>query len=203
MRRLFTVAWVAVLMTIGLAVGGTYALFASVTKVQTNTIQTGTICISSQRMTGQAVPGPMFYVTAEQGAATVNGTTYPGTYPTGLWWPGRTQIRRLVVRNDCMAAKLTGVSAVLTAGDPELAEDVTVAIDAENMESYEWEEVARVPLKDLLSSPVQLSRALQLEELGIQDLRFRITLNRSAGNRWQGETLEVTFTVIAEQARNN
>jgi hypothetical protein len=212
MRKALALTGLAVITTVSLAAGVTFALFSSASVAQTDSIETGRLCISSLRLNGQAVPGPMFYVTSEQGTAVANGTTYPGLYPTKIWWPGRSLTRGLLLLNgtdlQCADAKIDSVQAFVTSGDTVLAQDMTVVISAwkydEETADFAWVEVARAPLDSFLTGPVPLAERLPLQTGGgRQDLQFRVTLNREAGNQWQGQTLVITFQVNASQARNN
>lgn len=142
----------AVVATTAVAAGSTYALF-SATKPASTPITAGHLCLDSVRDAFDTVPGPMFYMTAAQGAtpsqlgryptAEVSPNSPPGYIPPtpGGWAPGDSVTRTLTVYNgraDCggtsLEAKLISISANWHAGsgsyDP-LADKLQVTVLAQ------------------------------------------------------------------------
>jgi hypothetical protein len=124
MRRNMVLLLGAVLAALAIGVGATYALFSASIGPQEATFTAGTVRLDGYRA-GDIVDGPMFYITAEEGA---NEAGVPGALPTGFWAPGDTVVRGLQVQNTgSLDAKLMTISAVIT-GDQALAEVLQVRI---------------------------------------------------------------------------
>jgi len=145
------------------SIGGTLALFSDA-KSATGDFAAGTLCITSERNDGDTTPGPMFYITAEQGQ-TPDGLL--GTLPTGVWAPGDSVTRTLNVYNprscSTMDAWLTAVSARLTEGIPnqyvQMADELTVVISTPYGEGSNAPTVtvAEAPLRDFLDGPCRFA----------------------------------------------
>ncbi|MEW8979225.1 MAG: SipW-dependent-type signal peptide-containing protein [Symbiobacterium sp.] len=195
------------------SIGGTLALFSDA-KSATGDFAAGTLCITSERNDGDTTPGPMFYITAEQGQ-TPDGLL--GTLPTGVWAPGDSVTRTLNVYNprscSTMDAWLTAVSARLTEGIPnqyvQMADELTVVISTPYGEGSNAPTVtvAEAPLRDFLDGPVPIrypdGSKIKVHLTGTRQMQFNVTFNRDAGNEFQDKTLVVDFIVHAEQMRNN
>ncbi|MFZ5827751.1 MAG: SipW-dependent-type signal peptide-containing protein [Bacillota bacterium] len=212
MRKRFLLALVAVAAVIGLTVGGTFALFSASTATVDNTFTAGSLCLTSERDNGDTVPGPMFYVTAAQGATT-GSPSMPGAYPTGLWAPGDAKIRTLTVSNptscSTMSAWLTSVQASLQSADVAMVDELTVEVWTQS--STGLVKVAEAPLRSFLNGPVAINypaghvdgSSIPLLLTSNKHFEFKVKFDLDAPNAVQGQTLVVTFAVNAEQMPNN
>lgn len=190
--------------TIG--VGATLALFWDTKQTSQNFVG-GRLCIDAHRNDGEAIPGPMFYITAAQGATT-NGT--PGSYPTGLWAPGDSNQRTLTVANppscSSMHAWLDSVQASLQPGGyTDMASKLYVEVTTPQVGTDV--KVAEGWLTDFLSAPVLLrypgGGRVPLYLSANRHVKFRVLFDLSADNSFQGKELVVDFTVHAVQMKNN
>ncbi|MBP2017183.1 putative ribosomally synthesized peptide with SipW-like signal peptide [Symbiobacterium terraclitae] len=193
--------------------GGTLALFTD-SKSASADFVAGTLCLDSERNDGDTVPGPMFYITAEQGRTTSGA---PGLLPTGVWAPGDSHTRTLTVYNgnrpECktsMDAWLTAVEARLTEGIADqyvaLASQLNVVVKTPQGGGPDVV-VAEAPLSDFLAGPVTIlypdGDKIPLAYPSNRHMKFEVAFDRDAGNEYQGKTLVVDFVVHAEQQRNN
>ncbi|MFZ5822977.1 MAG: TasA family protein [Bacillota bacterium] len=189
-----------------IGLGGTLALFSDA-ETSDATFVAGTLCIDAQRNDGEAIPGPMFYVTPEQGE-TPGGV--PGQFPTGLWAPGDSHQRTLTVFNptscSTMDAWLDSVQASLQPGsDAMLADKLYVEVTTPQLGSDV--QVAEGWLSDFLSGPVLLrypdGSRIPLWLGSNRHIQFKVIFDITADNSYQDTTLVVDFTVNAEQKTNN
>ena len=149
------------------------------------------------------MPGPMFYISSSDPVAN------NGIYPTGLWAPGDSHTRLLNVTNTgSLAGWLSSVQAseITSSSLKEQLNVEVLAPDPNDPATYEM--VANAPLDSFLAGPVSLafsdgSKIPIAANGGAVDLEFKVTLNQSAGNAYQGETEVVTFAVNAVQMKNN
>lgn len=189
------------------SIGSTLALFTDQARVGDPEFTAGTFCFTAERNDSDPVPGPMFYITAEQGS-TPGGQL--GIHPTGLWAPGDTRTRTLTLYNprDCssMDGWLTGVSAELAKGsDARLAEVLWVEVET----PFEGDhiKVGEGRLSDLLDGAIELKYPNGTKIpviLGTnRHMKFRVRFDLEAGNKYQGKTLVVHFKVHGEQAPSN
>lgn len=147
----------------GLFVGTTFALFSAAANTATDNFTAAQLCLSAQLDSGEPIPGPMFYVTAQEGA-TPSGAL--GTLPTGLWAPGDIHARELNVTNSCptgpsMNAWLTSVWATVSPGTmpSTLADQLAVQVLAPQPGNpTNFEPVAQGPLNEFLSGPAVAMR---------------------------------------------
>lgn len=200
----------AVLAAIAVAAGGTFALFTASTSPADATYTAGTLCITNERDNGDPIPGPMFYVTAAQGQ-TPGGI--PGDLPTGLWAPGDSHRRTLIVRNptscSSMGAWLTSVRANLASGDAALADKLWVEIRTDHNHAVPPgdEIVAQGWLSQFLAGNVPIlfpdGHKINLGLSSYRFLHFTISMPLDTGNAYQGLGLVVDFEVNAEQMPNN
>lgn len=110
---------ISVVVLAALAVGGaTYALFTDDAINKNNTFVAGTVDIDSYRDGFDTIPGPMFYTTPEEGK-TPTDPPYDGLKPTGIWAPGDTHIRSLVVYNKGSLDVVLNKIAANKISDPE------------------------------------------------------------------------------------
>ncbi|MGE5423598.1 MAG: hypothetical protein ACM3QW_10060 [Ignavibacteriales bacterium] len=128
MRKKIMILGMAVTL-LCLAIGGaTFALFTDGAATNSKVIASGTVDIDSYRDGFDTIPGPMFYTTPEEGK-TPTDPSYNGLKPTGLWVPGDTQIRSLIVYNQgSLDAVLDQVSAQIISDDSNMAEHMNVAV---------------------------------------------------------------------------
>jgi hypothetical protein len=186
----------------------TFALF-SAGRSATQSFTAGSVCISAKRDNGQPVPGPMFYVTQAQGA-TPGGTLPPNGW-TGEWAPGDHHTRTLIVENQCnLDAWLKSIKAQVTAGDASLAGALQVDVTASNSPGGPEEPVASGTLATFLAGNVNIvpngnpaNRLIAWAPGGTVYLNFKVTMPLATGNAFQGKSLVATFTVNAEQNKNN
>lgn len=190
--------------TIGL--GGTLALFSDAADADVD-FMAGRLCLDVHRNDGEAVPGPMFYITPEQGE-TPDGV--PGMFPTGLWAPGDSHQRTLTVSNptscSSMHAWVDSVQASLQPGsDAMLAERLWVEITTPQVGTEV--KVAEGWLSDFLSGPVALrypgGGRIPLFLSSNRHVKFKVTFDIAADNSYQDTSLVVDFTVNAVQWKNN
>lgn len=116
-------------MAISLIVGGsTYAFFSDTATNSNKTFTAGTVDIDSYRDGFDTIPGPMFYTTPSEGA-TPTEPSYDGLKPTGLWAPGDTHIRSLVVYNKgSLDAAIKQVKAEIISDNKNMASQMDVAV---------------------------------------------------------------------------
>lgn len=108
--------------------GATFALFTDSATNAPNTFRAGTVDIDSYRDGFDTIPGPMFYTNEIEGA-TPTDPSYPGLKPTGLWAPGDSHVRSLIVYNKgTLDAVLDQVKANTVRDDQLLREHMDVAI---------------------------------------------------------------------------
>jgi hypothetical protein len=186
----------------------TFALF-SASQSSRSTFTSARLCLDSARDDRDSVPGPMFYVTADEGRTT-EPPFVPGQHPTGLWAPGDQHTRTLTVMNprscSSLAAWLESVQASLEPGSyAPMAGKLWVEILTPS--SGPDEKVAEGWLSDFLAGPVPLRYADNSKPFvgvnGNRHFKFRVTFDRSADNSYQGQSLVVHFTVNGVQAQNN
>lgn len=213
--------WVLVASLVGATIMGgaglTLALFTDHADTEEPArFVAGTLNLQGDRDQGDSIPGPMFYIDAEEDGRAGNGE--PGKYPTGLWAPGDAHHRVFQIENiGTLAAKITRLSAKLEEGDLEFASildvkiydgalldpDGTLLLPEPNL-IYEGQ------LGDFFDTGVELSDPIVLEPYdedwgagGLAEFGILVSFPREAGNRYQGDSIKVTFSAYAEQAKNN
>lgn len=189
--------------------GATLALFSD-TQASRGDLAAGRLCITAERNDGEPVPGPMFYVTAEQGA-TPSGKL--GLYPTGVWAPGDSATRTLTVYNPASCSSqdawLTSVQAELTEGIPNQYEamadvlHVTVSTPWNGTDTVVGEGSLREFLQG--SVPIAYPDGSKIPVYLGSNRHFELTVTflPCAGNEYQDKTLVVDFLVNGEQQKNN
>lgn len=204
-----TKLWLAMgsaLVAAAVGLGGTLALFSDTADADLE-FMAGRLCLDAQRNDGESVPGPMFYVTPEQGE-TPGGV--PGLFPTGLWAPGDSPQRTLTVSNPTSCSSLNAwldtVQASLQPGsDAMLADKLWVEITTPQVGTEI--KVAEGWLSDFLAGPVELrypgGGRIPLNLGSNRHVKFRVTFDITADNSYQGTNLVVDFTVNAVQMDNN
>lgn len=211
-----TVALVA-----ALAGGATLALFTDTAANAGNAFTAGTVDIQADRDLGDPIPGPMFYTTIAEGTAVPGQGPYL-LNPTGVWWPGRTEARNLDVRNlGSLQVRLDRVSAEITSinGAPPAPEDPLAAYFAGNMNvkiyvagQFVNGQPSKVlyngSLATLISGPQAcVHKPLIAPFTGLWppmvQLVYEVTMDLDAGNDLQGIVPVVSFSVFAEQTKNN
>ena len=110
---------VFLVLTVALGAGyATYASFTSGAAAVSPTMRAGTVNVSVERDQGDAIPGPMFYTTPAEGTQEVD-PYLPGINPTGLWYPGKSETRAMIVRNTgSLPFRIYGLSATITDPTP-------------------------------------------------------------------------------------
>lgn len=187
-------------------IGATFALFTDSKSTQGN-FTAGTLCLTSDRNDGDTVPGPMFYVTAAQGATPDN---LPGIYPTGEWAPGDSHTRTLTVSNPKSCSSMSGWLASVEAvahpgGFLPMADKLWVEIYTP-MNGPEVK-VGEGWLSQFLAGPVDLkypdNSKVPMYLTSNRHMKFKVNYDLSADNTHQGQTLVVDFKVNAEQMSHN
>jgi predicted ribosomally synthesized peptide with SipW-like signal peptide len=216
LKKRFLILAMTVALVCALVGGATFALFTDSATNSAKDFTAGTVTIGSVRDNGDTVPGPMFYTTREQGMTT---TGQPGKYPTGLWKPGDTNARVLVLYNKgSLEARLTRIKASVdpTASDIQPGSDayrefinkMYVKITAPGMPSGTIE-VYNGTLAELIGDGSAANGSMVLP-VGTPDwpspnvpLTFECHLDISAGNFLQGTNPVFGFVIVAEQDKNN
>lgn len=207
MKQKLLLAVSAVTLTASIGAGATFALFSDSTNNDANTITAGTLCLTSNRNDGDTTPGPMFYVTPDQGKTPAG---LEGKRPTDYWAPGDTHTRTLNVYNptscSTMDAWLTHVEAEFVEGFGELANVLTVKVSTP-MDGGPLTVVAEAPLSEFLAGPVKIEypdgSKIPIWLTGERQMTFDVTFDRNAGNEYQGKTLVINFKVHGEQMKHN
>jgi predicted ribosomally synthesized peptide with SipW-like signal peptide len=190
-------------VTVCLLVGGaTFAYFTDQASNTGNTFTAGTVDITARRDMGDPLPGPMFYTTLEEGKTPTGGVP---NWPTGLWHPGKSEIRTLIVENTgSLDAYLDGLSAVISnIDDPAIAQEFAGEMDvlvkqqtAPSLVLYDG------PLSGLISGKAPALNKIPISAGGVWNLDFKVTMHKDAGNNLQGLVPKVAFSVYAIQKAN-
>lgn len=185
-----------------LVVGATMAWFTDRAASTENSLTAGTVVITGERNLGDPIPGPMFYTTREEGC--ISDPSWPD-HATGLWFPGMTTTRQLVVYNEgSLHVRLSGLSAVVTG----ISAPTLVSAWAEKMNAkvYVSNDPSQVMYDGTLAGLLGGAQpTLAQPFIGAQDganlhLSFEVEMDESAGNNLQGLTPMVEFYVYAVQA---
>lgn len=216
MSKKLLLAAVAVMLVSLLVGGATFALFTDSATNSGNTFAAGRVDISSLRNQGDTVPGPMFYTTPAQGRTTNPENPEDGMLPTGLWAPGDSHMRQLDVYNlGSLAIKLTKIKAdvdpasSIQPGSPaytEFANKMNIKVEL----SGNAKVLYNGPLAGLLGgwvdiAPGDIVTLAASNSHGVPNahLTFTAVLDKSAGNVLQGTNPIFSFSVWAEQLKNN
>lgn len=208
LKSKFYLALALVVVMSLLAGGGTMALFSASGSLQDTEIMTAArLSLTSERDQGDRVPGPMFYVTAAQGA-TPSGLA--GIFPTGEWAPGDFHVRTLTVFNPASSstldAWLDSAQASVRSGNAALAGKLWVEVSSPDSNNA-YQKVAEGWLSTFLAGPVPMrfpdGNRLPCYLTGNRQLQFKVTFDSTAGNDLQGATLVVDFSVNGVQMVNN
>lgn len=190
MKRMLLAAMAVLMAAVAAGAGVTYALFTASTGPANNQITAGTLEIESFRDNGDTVPGPMFYIGPGG-----------GLFPTGHWAPGDEVHRVLQVENvGSLDGWLKHVRATLTAGDRSLADQLLVTVSTDPGKTNV---IASGTLGDFIDADQTFAAPISIDVWDLIDLHFFVKLPLSTSNSFQGQSAEVSFTVYAEQKRNN
>jgi predicted ribosomally synthesized peptide with SipW-like signal peptide len=209
----------AVLLVAGLAGGATMAWFTDQATNGPNNFTAGTVNIEADRDLGDPIPGPMFYTTSAEGVTPAGEPPLPANV-TGPWYPGRTVTRILDVRNaGSLEVRLHQVSAEITSvngvsvSDPSypsalatsFANKMNVRIHMMDMVGGTLQNVNLFngSLAELLTPQPTLHRPIFSPTGSIRPVFYEVTMLSSAGNDLQGIAPVVSFSVFAEQTKNN
>lgn len=190
---------VAVCLLIG---GATFAYFTDQAGSAGNTFTAGTVDITAKRDMGDPLPGPMFYTNLEEGK-TPSGSN--PNWPTGLWYPGKSDIRTLIVENTgSLDAYLDGISAeVGNISDPAIAQEFAAEMDVlVKQQTAPFLVLYDGPLSGLTSGKAPALNKIPISVGGIWNLDFKVTMHEDAGNNLQGLVPKVAFSVYAIQKAN-
>ena len=199
MKKRIVISTMVVTLVCMLIGGATFAVFTSQATTDSSTISAGTVEITVRRDMGDPVPGPMFYTTKEEGKF---GSGSLPNWPTGQWYPGKTETRALIVKNSgSLNAVLDGVSAqVSNINDPNVAQEFAqsmnvriVPLGVTNVVLYDG------TLSGLTAGKVAASNSLPITVGGEWYLNFTVTMDIEAGNNLQGLSPKVAFSIYASQ----
>jgi hypothetical protein len=213
-KKLATIAALSVLI-VALATGaGTYALFTGSAKNINNTITSGVINLTQNRM-GDSIPGPMFYSATSDPTGKLpydksNPLQPPGGESMGGWAPGDVVVRAMNVSNNAsnaIDAKVTKVkgtvnTAGLQPGDPAFEHfvdhmKIKIQYTGQNKTLYDGS------LRGLLNGYVNIPAFAVYANGGSANITFTAYLDLEAGNIIQGKTFVFDFDLYAEQLKNN
>lgn len=190
MRRLLLAALAALVAAAAAGAGATYALFSAASGANANQVTAGTLEIEAYRDNGDTVPGPMFYIGPGG-----------GLYPTGHWAPGDEVHRVLQVENiGSLDGWLKRVRAALTAGDRSLADQLLVTVSTDPGKTNV---IASGTLGNFIDADQSFASPISIDVGDLIDLHFFVQLPLSTGNSYQGQSVEVSFAVYAEQKAHN
>lgn len=129
MKKRIALSLMTVVASCAIIGGATFAIFTDSSSAQSDkVIMAGNLSIDSYRDGFDTIPGPMFYTTPQEGE-TPTDPSFKGLKPTGLWAPGDTKIRSLVVYNDgSLDAVLKQVKAEVTSDSKNMASQMSVAV---------------------------------------------------------------------------
>ncbi|WP_088553414.1 TasA family protein [Calderihabitans maritimus] len=203
-KKLFLMG-IAVAMISLLAGRATFAIFSD-SASNDSTFSAGTVSINANRNDGDPVPGPMFYVTSEQGR-TYDGR-FPGINTTDVWAPGDYHSRTLNVTNDgSLAVKITQLGATVRGiNDPTVLAEflnkmLVTVVQTTNQNNPTV--LFTGTLGELVNGPVEVLNQVNISPTATQDLTYTVTMDITAGNLLQGVEALVDFSVYVEQLRNN
>lgn len=213
--------YLALALVVGVSIlvgGSTFALFTASTSDYNSTITAGKLQMASWRDNGDTVPGPMFYVTPEQGQTTEEPIEV-GALATGLWTPGDVVERTLIVANkgtsfggqSSMHAWLDTVYAELATGsDATLADKLWVEVTSNRDDApLVAVKVAEGYLSEFISGKKSLSYLdsaggrIPLNVNSLRPLNFKVTFKSDAGNIYQDKSIVWNFFVTGVQKKNN
>jgi predicted ribosomally synthesized peptide with SipW-like signal peptide len=202
-----------------LAGGATMALFTDTASNTGNNFAAGTVNIEADRDLGDPIPGPMFYTTSAEGATPGGALPLPANV-TGLWYPGRTVTRVLDVRNaGSLEVRLHRVSAAITSingisvSDPNYPSALATAFaNKMNVRIHMMDIVGGTlqnvnlfngSLATLLTPQPTSHRPIFSPTGSIRPVYYEVYMDINAGNNLQGIRPVVSFSVFAEQTKNN
>jgi len=199
-KRAFWLAAFVLFLSL-LAGGVSLALFTASAQNAAKTFTAGTVSIEAERDFGESVPGPMFYTTPQLGQVPSGPHAgEPGIHPTGLWVPGDSHVRNLIVKNTgSLRAKVVGLRAECAG-----SEDLKNALQVKVVRHIDSVTLFEGPLSALCGPGwVQLLSPTVINPGGFQDFQFVVTLPLEAGNECQEDNLAAQFLLYAEQTKNN
>lgn len=203
MKKTFLISSMVVALVCMLVGGATFAYFSDSASNSGNTFVAGTVDIAATRDWGEPTPGPMFYTVLNEGRLPGQSTNLNLYHPTGVWYPGKSETRTMIIRNSgSLDAWLDGISAqVYNISDPAVAEEFARAMDVvikpQGMPSMV---VYSGSLYCLLSGRVAAANQLPLAaQTGQWYLDFNVTMHTDAGNNLQGIVPKVDFRIYASQ----
>lgn len=190
MRRIWLTGLAGAVVVAAMGLGTTLALFTAQAGPSLNQATAGTVQIEANRDNGDTVPGPMFYIGPGG-----------GLYGTGAWAPGDEFHRVLDVENiGSLDAWLTGVSAQQEDGDRSLADLLQVRVTTDPLGANV---VAAGTLGAFIDATQPFTPPLGHYVGDVQQLHFWVAMPLSANNSYQGQSVQVGFTVYAEQMAHN
>jgi len=211
-QRKIIITTITVMLFAALAGGATMALFTDVATNANNSFRAGTVDIAADRDLGDPIPGPMFYTTIAEGQPPGQP---PPFHPTGLWWPGRTVVRNLDVRNlGSLQVRINRVSAQIVSINGVAPPSALATSFANNMNVeifvaghpgkvlYEGSLAKLLAPQTTVHKPVIAPLVVGGWPPMVQ-LAYEVTMSSTAGNDLQGIVPIVSFSVYAEQTANN
>lgn len=204
MKKRVLLLSLAVILLCGLVGGATYALFSDQATNSNNTFAAGTVKVNADRNLGDPVPGPMFYTTRDEG--NFNDPTWLVDHATGLWYPGKSETRQLIIKNDgTLHFRIRGLSAALTGiSDPAIA---TQFAGEMNVKIYVSNDANSVLYNGSLATLLTGEQTVLHPPgpfIGVganEHLSFQVTMTDTGypQNNLQGITPLVAFNVFVEQ----
>lgn len=191
-------------ITMGTAAGLFLALTSGVVPAGAAGLEVSHVVVVSWRGGRDAVPpdaqlsgwqAPIFYTTPEEGAEPGG---LAGLLPTGVWAPGDSRRRTLVVRNvdPQYAVRLEGVKVALT-GDLDLAAYYHLrVINGAGTLLFDGS------LREYAAEPRPFASPVPLGKDQTEQVEFEVTLDRQTDQRLQGRTVKADFTVFANYYGN-
>jgi len=185
---------VAALMVMGLVGGGTWAYFSDTEESTGNIFTAGTLDLCLYNTSN----------TSSTGSIT-------GTFSASIWAPGDTINGTLYINNDgsidMTSVNLTFALSAITDGTPTTVDDYNFTNDTDNLSKMiyisqaEWDSVSvgtllNKSLFDLSSENVGLGNLAANTE---KPLFIEWTFDPDATNGCQGDSIDITITVLGKQ----
>lgn len=209
MKRVWLVTASLIAVTALSGAGITYALFTANAEPAKQQFTAGTLALEGNRDQGDTIPGPMFYIDGSDDG--LSGEGDPGEYGTGLWAPGDAHHRVFEVSNiGSLDAKILKFSASKLVGNKELADQLDVFVYDGAYRNTDGTLVDDPPnllvsgkLSEFLGEGKELPTPYLLMAGDVAWFGIEVSFPLDAGNKYQGDSIKVTFSAHAVQAKSN